>query len=60
MPSQGGVHFVILGWCGLLFKLVTNSKRRLGHLGESYYYYYYWRKIILIEVLFAKITFEVL
>lgn len=60
MPSQGWVHFVILGWCGLLFERVTNSERGLGHLGEScyyYYYYYYWRKIILIEVLFAKINF---
>lgn len=37
MPSQGWAHFVILEWCGLLFEFITNSKRRLGHLEESYY-----------------------
>lgn len=64
MPSQGWVHLVVLGCCGLLLKLVTSSKRRLGHLGESSLFVLFCcvvlRKIILMEALFARITSEVL
>lgn len=41
-PSQGRVHFAILGWRGLLFKLVTNSKRGLGRFGERDLFLFYF------------------
>lgn len=52
---------VVLGWGELLFKLGTNSKGRLGHL-EKRTFGGGWGggQIILIEVLVAKITLEVL
>jgi hypothetical protein len=57
-PSQGWVCFVILGWYGLLFKLLTNSKRRSGHSGKNKIFFFFLRKIILTEALFAKILLK--
>lgn len=60
-PSQGGVCFVVLGWYGLLFQRVTNSKTSLGRVRENDLFLdgVGQGAIILMEALVTKITFEV-